>query len=108
MYPYLTIVIVILYPIYSYFILFFFYFLSDCFFWQGVVYLFLTQSYTLIAIIAPINTWLPKELILSTIQDIIWTIPGLATYFHFSFRFFKKGSCQLLVKVCARSTGLTA
>ena len=29
-------------------------------------------------------------------------IPGLATYF---FRFFKKGSCQLLAKVCARSTG---
>ena len=26
-------------------------------------------------------------------------IPGLATYF--SFRFFKKGSCQLLAKVCA-------
>ena len=33
------------------------------------------------------------------------SIPGLATYFHFSFRFFKKGSCQLLAKVCARSTG---
>ena len=31
--------------------------------------------------------------------------PGLATYFCFSFRFFKKGSCQLLAKVCARSTG---
>ena len=24
---------------------------------------------------------------------------------EFSFRFFKKGSCQLLAKVCARSTG---
>ena len=24
---------------------------------------------------------------------------------RFSFRFFKKGSCQLLAKVCARSTG---
>ena len=32
-------------------------------------------------------------------------IPGLAKYFRFSFRFFKKGSCQLLAKVCARSTG---
>ena len=32
-------------------------------------------------------------------------IPGLVTYFRFSFRFFKKGSCQLLGKVCARSTG---
>ena len=33
------------------------------------------------------------------------SIPGLATYFRFSFRFFKKGSCQLLAEVCARSTG---
>ena len=33
------------------------------------------------------------------------SIPGLATYFRFSFRFFKKGSCQLLAKVRARSTG---
>ena len=33
------------------------------------------------------------------------SIPGLATYFRFSFHFFKKGSCQLLAKVCARSTG---
>ena len=33
------------------------------------------------------------------------SIPGLATYFRFSFGFFKKGSCQLLAKVCARSTG---
>ena len=33
------------------------------------------------------------------------SIPCLATYFRFSFRFFKKGSCQLLAKVCARSTG---
>ena len=29
------------------------------------------------------------------------SIPGLAIYFRFSFRFFKKGSCQLLAKVCA-------
>ena len=33
------------------------------------------------------------------------SIPGLATYFRFSFVFFKKGSCQLLAKVCAPSTG---
>ena len=33
------------------------------------------------------------------------SIPGLATYFCFSFRFLKKGSCHLLAKVCARSTG---
>ena len=36
---------------------------------------------------------------------VLGSIPGLATYFGFSFRFFKKGSCQLLAKVCARSTG---
>ena len=37
-------------------------------------------------------------------SGILGSIPGLATYFRFSFRFFKKGSCQLLAKVCARST----
>ena len=36
---------------------------------------------------------------------VLGSIPGLATYFRFSFRFFKKGSCQLLAKVCARNTG---
>ena len=38
-------------------------------------------------------------------SGVLGSIPGLATYFHFSFRFFKKGSCQLLAKVCAQSTG---
>ena len=38
-------------------------------------------------------------------SGVLDSIPGLATYFRFSFRFFKKGSCQLLAKVCARSTG---
>ena len=38
-------------------------------------------------------------------SGVLCSIPGLATYFRFSFRFFKKGSCQLLAKVCARSTG---
>ena len=38
-------------------------------------------------------------------SGVMGSIPGLATYFRFSFRFFKKGSCQLLAKVCARSTG---
>ena len=38
-------------------------------------------------------------------SGVVGSIPGLATYFRFSFRFFKKGSCQLLAKVCARSTG---
>ena len=38
-------------------------------------------------------------------SGVLGSIPGLTTYFRFSFRFFKKGSCQLLAKVCARSTG---
>ena len=38
-------------------------------------------------------------------SGVLGSIPGLATYFRFSFRFFKKGSCQLLAKVCAWSTG---
>ena len=38
-------------------------------------------------------------------SGVLGSIPGLATHFRFSFRFFKKGSCQLLAKVCARSTG---
>ena len=42
---------------------------------------------------------------LTSKSGVLDSIPGLATYFRFSFRFFKKGSCQLLAKVCARSTG---
>ena len=38
-------------------------------------------------------------------SEVLGLIPGLATYFRFSFHFFKKGSCQLLAKVCAQSTG---
>ena len=38
-------------------------------------------------------------------SGVLGLIPGLATYFRFSFRFFKNGSCQLLANVCARSTG---
>ena len=38
-------------------------------------------------------------------SGVLGSIPGLATYFCFTFRFFKKGSCQLLAKVCARNTG---
>ena len=38
-------------------------------------------------------------------SGVLGSIPGLATYFRFSFRFLKKGSCQLLAKVCERSTG---
>ena len=38
-------------------------------------------------------------------SGVLGSIPGLATYFRFSFRCFKKDSCQLLAKVCARSTG---
>ena len=32
-------------------------------------------------------------------SGVLGSILGLATYFRFSFRFFKKGSCQLLAKV---------
>ena len=38
-------------------------------------------------------------------SGVLGSMPGLATYFRFSFRFFKKGSYQLLAKVCARNTG---
>ena len=38
-------------------------------------------------------------------SGVLGSIPGRATYFRYSFRFFKKDSCQLLAKVCARSTG---
>ena len=38
-------------------------------------------------------------------SGVLGSMPSLATYFRFSFHFFKKGSCQLLAKVCARSTG---
>ena len=37
--------------------------------------------------------------------EVPGSITGPATYFRFSFRWFKKGGCQLLAKVCARSTG---
>ena len=32
-------------------------------------------------------------------SGILGSIAGLATYFRFYFRFFKKGSCQLLAKI---------
>ena len=38
-------------------------------------------------------------------SGVLGSIPDQATYFRFSFRFFKKGSCQLLAKICALSTG---
>ena len=38
-------------------------------------------------------------------SEVLGSIPGLAVLFRFSFRSFKKGSCQLLLKVCAQSTG---
>ena len=33
-------------------------------------------------------------------SGVLGSISGLATYFRFSFRFIKKGSCPLLAKVC--------
>ena len=41
---------------------------------------------------------------LSRKSGVLGSIPGLATFFRFSFRFFKKCNCQLLAKVCG-STG---
>ena len=38
-------------------------------------------------------------------SGVLGSIAGLATYFRFTFRFFKKGNCHLQAKVCARSTG---
>ena len=37
-------------------------------------------------------------------SEVVGSIPGLATYFCFSFGCFKRGNYQLLAKVCARST----
>ena len=38
-------------------------------------------------------------------SEVLGLIPGLATYFCFSFHWFKRGSCLLLAKVCTRSAG---
>ena len=38
-------------------------------------------------------------------SGVLGSIRSLPTFFRFSFRLFKKGSCQLLAKVCAGSTG---
>ena len=37
-------------------------------------------------------------------SGVLGSIPSLSTYFRFSFRFFKKGSYQLLAKVYAQRT----
>ena len=42
---------------------------------------------------------------LTTEPEVLGSRPGPATYICISFRGFKKGSCQLLGKVWARSTG---
>ena len=42
---------------------------------------------------------------LTSISCLFCSIPSLATCFCFSFHWFKRGSCQLLAKVCAPSTG---
>ena len=38
-------------------------------------------------------------------SGVLGSIPGLATYFRFSFRLFKKGSRQLLAKVLVNRLG---
>ena len=45
------------------------------------------------------------KVLVHMILCVVGLIPGLATNFCFSFCFFKKGSYQLLAKVCARTTG---
>ena len=40
-----------------------------------------------------------RSYIVTRKSGVLDSIPGLATYFRFSFRSFKKGSCQLLAKV---------
>ena len=59
---------------------------------------------------ANVKSWEPGRVAqsvghLTRKSGVLGSIPGLATYFRFSFRFFKNGSCQLLAKVCARNTG---
>ena len=38
-------------------------------------------------------------------SGVLGSIPGLAAYFRFSFRFFKKGSCQLQSKPAQEKCG---
>ena len=52
--------------------------------------------------LGPVAQWVGH---LTHKSGVLGSIPSLATYFRFSFRFFKKGSCQLLAKVCVQSTG---
>ena len=59
-----------------------------------------------IIFVAPVRVYWPGRVAqsvghLTRKSGVLGSIPGLATYFRFSFRFFKKGSCQLLAKVCA-------
>ena len=42
---------------------------------------------------------------LSQEPEVLGLIPGPVTYFPFSFHWFKKSSCELLARVCARSSG---
>ena len=38
-------------------------------------------------------------------SGVLGSIPGLATYFRFFFRFFKKGSCQYVHEVLVNRLG---
>ena len=38
-------------------------------------------------------------------SGVLGSIPGQATYFRFSFRFFQEGQLSVTGEVCARSTG---
>ena len=70
----------------------------------------LAYTFNYFPLLYKINIYLPGRVAqsvghLTRKSGVLGSIPGRATYFRFSFRFFKKGSCQLLAKVCARSTG---
>ena len=73
---------------------------------DGVVWTILSSIFSLLFL--PL---LPGRVVAQSVghvtrkSEVLVSIPGLATYPRFSFRIFKRGSCHLLAKVCARSTG---
>lgn len=63
---------------------------------MGVI--FLKRNFTVPGRIAQLVARLTRG------SEVPGSIPSSATYFRFTFRFFKKSSCRLLAKVCARLT----
>ena len=84
-------------------------YIQDIYFF-GVNTKYISSNALTISVISRVRSTRPGRIAqsvghLTLKSGVLGPIPGLATYFRFSFRFFKKGSCQLLAKVCARSTG---